>query len=135
MLQPASKCLIAAMSGARSLRFGVLVDFHGAPGFVGGVADIFQRAFGAFWPARDAQLAPMPDDLVRKICPALARDDAHQVLLDFHGLIVPGELQPPRNAMHVSIDNYALILPEPGAEDHIGRLPSHTRNREQLVHG
>ena len=60
-----------------SLCFRVLMNLDRAPGFVGGVADIFQRAVDAFWFAGDAEFAAVPDDLVREENPLLARDDAH----------------------------------------------------------
>jgi hypothetical protein len=42
----------------------VLVDLDSAPGLVGGVADVFEWAVGAFRAASDAQFAAVPDDLV-----------------------------------------------------------------------
>src|SRR5208282_5382694 len=47
------------------------------PGLIGGVTKFLQRAIGALRTARHAQLPPMPDHFVRKICPAIARNDPH----------------------------------------------------------
>jgi len=48
------------------LQLRVLVDLDRAPGLIARVADILQRTIDAFRPARNAQLAPMPDELVRE---------------------------------------------------------------------
>ena len=44
----------------------ILVNLHRAPGLVRGVAEILQRTIRTLGRARHAQLAPMPDKLVRK---------------------------------------------------------------------
>ena len=59
------------------LRFRVLVDVDRAPGFVGGVADIFEETVDAFGFAGDAEFAPVPDELVGEENPFFPRDDAH----------------------------------------------------------
>ena len=57
--------------------FRVFVHLHCAPGFVGGVADIFEETVDAFRFAGDAEFAAVPDQLVGEENPFLARDDAH----------------------------------------------------------
>jgi hypothetical protein len=42
------------------------MNIYRGPSFVGGVADIFQATFSAFWFAGDAQLAPMRNYLMGK---------------------------------------------------------------------
>jgi hypothetical protein len=42
------------------------MNLHRGPGLIGGVAEIFQKAIGAFGTAGDAQLPSVPDDLVSK---------------------------------------------------------------------
>src|ERR1700729_1135780 len=69
-------------------RFRVLVHVHRAPGFVGGVAQVLERTVDTLRLASDAKLASVPDDLVGKENPLLARDDSHQVLFDLLGIIV-----------------------------------------------
>src|SRR5579863_1056527 len=72
----------------QALRLCSLVHVHGAPGFVGGVAEIFEGALGALWLARDAEFPPMPDDLMRKQDPLVLRDHLHQVLLNLLRIIL-----------------------------------------------
>src|ERR1700683_253750 len=89
----------------RSLSFRILMHLHGAPGLVGGVAEVFEGAVYAPRLAGDAELASVPDDLVGKENPPFARDNAHQVLLDFLRVTVRGEFEAPRDAVHMSIDD------------------------------
>lgn len=56
---------------------GRFVNGHGGPSLVGGMADIFQRALGAFGLAGDAELASVPYELMGKVSPFFARDYAH----------------------------------------------------------
>jgi hypothetical protein len=57
---------LAGRSGNREtvLSDCVLVHLHRAPRLVTGVANVFQRALGAFRLASDTKLAAVPDDLV-----------------------------------------------------------------------
>lgn len=50
------------------------------PGFVGGVAELFQGAGGAFGFAGFADLAPVVDEFVGELDPAVLGDYFHQVL-------------------------------------------------------
>ena len=50
----------------RRLQLCVLVNLDRAPGLIASVADILQRTIHAFRPAGDAQLAAMPDELMRE---------------------------------------------------------------------
>src|ERR1035438_2444248 len=96
-----------------TLRFRVLVRLHRAPGFVRGMADIFQCTVDALGLAGDAELASVPDDLVGKQNPFLARDDAHQVLLDLLGISVCREFEAARNAVNMGVDDHAFRDFEP----------------------
>ena len=52
------------------------------PGFVGGVAELFEGAGGAFGFAGFADLAAVVDEFVGELDPAVVGDDFHQVLFD-----------------------------------------------------
>src|SRR6185312_10534785 len=52
-----------------------------------------------------AQRAPVTDHLMRKQNPLLFGDDADQILLDIHGVVVFREVQPPRDAQHMRVDH------------------------------
>jgi len=58
--------------------------------FVFGVAQRLHVAFGAFWFARDANAAAVPDNLMRELDPFILWNYLHQVLLDFLGVFVAG---------------------------------------------
>ena len=89
------------------------MQFHRAPGLIGGMADIFQQAVDTFGIARDAKFASVPNDLVSKQNPFLARDNAHQILLDLLRIIVGGQFEAARDAMHVSVDDHTVRDLEP----------------------
>jgi hypothetical protein len=74
-------------------KLSVYVHVYGTPGFVSGVANIFQEAFGAFGTAGEADFASMPDDLMGVEYPSVAREDLHEVLFDLFGIFVNGEFQ------------------------------------------
>ena len=59
------------------------MDVNRGPSLVRGVAELLQPAIGTLRTARDAELPPVPDHLVRKICPAFAGNDPHQLLFNF----------------------------------------------------
>jgi hypothetical protein len=54
--------------------------------FVARVAEALEIAFNATRLARLTDLAPVPDQLVRKEDPFFLRNNLHQVLLDFPGI-------------------------------------------------
>src|SRR5271157_3469528 len=111
------------------------MDIHCAPGFVGGVAQGFQRAVGTFWPACNAQRASMQDNLVREDDPLAARNCPHQILLDLLRIGVLRKLQTPRDALYVRIYHHTVGDLEPRAQNHIGGLAGHAGDLQQLVHG
>src|ERR1700731_2827906 len=108
--------------------------FHRAPGLIGGMADVFQKAIHALRFARNAELASMPDNLMGEENPLLARDDAHQVLLDFLWIIVRGEFETARDAVYMSVDNYAFSDFEPRSQHNVGGLARDSGQREQILH-
>ena len=116
------------------LRFSILVHVDRAPGLVGGVAEVFERTVDTLGLARDAELASVPYDLVGKKNPLLARDDAHQVLLDLLRVIVRGQLQAARDAVDMSIDDHAFSFLEPRAQHDVGRLACDAWKSEKLFH-
>src|SRR5579863_1388790 len=93
--RPTTKSL-SKLAAAIDLSVRVLVQADGAPSLVGGVADIFEQAVDALGLASDAELASVPDDLVRKKYPLFAGNDAHQVLLDFLRIGIRGQLEAAR---------------------------------------
>ena len=76
----------------------------------------------------------MPDQLVGEQNPFVLRNHLHQILLDLFRIVVAGEIQTFRQALHVRIDNDARGDAVSGAENHVGRLTSHAWKREQLLH-
>src|SRR5690349_3642327 len=98
-----------------TLRFRSRMPVHRAPRLVFCVADIFQGAIGTFWRAGNAQLAAMPDDLVRNENPLLTRDHIHQIFFDFLRVIILGQFQPPRDAMNMRVHDYTVGYFEPAA--------------------
>src|SRR5580704_16389780 len=98
------------------------------------MAKSLQRAVNALGFARDAQAASVPDDLVREENPFLARDDAHQVLLDFLRIIVCSEFQAARDAVHMRVNDYTFSLLEPCAQHDVCSLAGDSGEGEQLFH-
>ena len=84
--------------------------------------------------AGDAELASVPDDLVGKENPFLARDDAHQVLLDLLRVIVRGEFETARDAVNMGVDDYAFGFLEPRAQHDVGGFAGDAGEGEQLFH-
>src|SRR5438045_7967541 len=82
-----SQCRRARPRECESL-LRIFMNVYRAPRFIRGMADIFQWAIDAFGSACRAQLASVPDDLVRKERPFLARDHMHEILLDYFLIIV-----------------------------------------------
>ncbi len=76
--------------GQETLRLRILVHLDRAPGLVAGVADVLERTLCTIRFTREAELPSMPDDLVREQNPTFARDDFHQVLFDFWGIVLSG---------------------------------------------
>lgn len=106
-----------------------------APGFVGGVAEVFEGAAFALRFARDADLATVVDELVGELNPAVFGDDLFEVLLDFDGLGVGGELEAAAEAEDVRVDDDAGGDAVPGAEDDVGGFARDAGKFEHLVHG
>ncbi len=67
--------------------------------------------------------------------PFVLGDDAHEILLDFFGIGVAGEVQPVGEAHDVSVDDDARSDAEGCAEDDVGRFSGYARQGEQLLHG
>src|ERR1700688_2450635 len=60
----------------------------------------FQVAIEAARLAGNAHAATMPDELVRELNPFFLGNDAHEVLLDFLGFFVLGEIEAAREPHH-----------------------------------
>ena len=110
------------------------MHFHRRPRLVFRMTQRLYRTIRALRLARDAQIPPVMDHLVRVQNPPIRRDDLHQILLNLLRVIVLSELPSPRDAMHVRIDNHAHRFAEPRAQHDIGSFTSHPRKRQQLVH-
>src|SRR6266852_7424835 len=76
-------------------------------GFVLRITDGFEVAVDAAGFAGDAHAAAMPDQLVRELNPFFFGNDTYQVLLDFFGIFVLGEIEAAREANHVGVDHDA----------------------------
>ena len=87
-----------------------------APRLVGSMANVFEGAVNALRLASDAEFTAMPDDLVREKNPFFARDDPHKVLLNLLRIIVRCQLQPARDSVNVSINNYSICDLEPRSQ-------------------
>ena len=76
----------------------------------------------------------MMDKLVRELDPFVTGNDLHQVLLDLHGIGIPGEFEASRQAMDVGVHYHAVGNPEPGAEHDVCGLAGHAGQLQQFVH-
>src|SRR5260370_39645843 len=74
-------------------------------GFVLRLTDRFEVAIDAAGFAGDAHAAAMPDQLVRELNPFFLGNDTYQVLLDFFGIFVLGEIEAAREANHMGVDH------------------------------
>ncbi len=107
----------------------------GVPGFVGGVAELFEGALGALGFAGVADGAAVVDQLVGELNPAVVRDDLHQVLFDGLRGFAAGEAQAAGDAKDVRIDDDAFSFAVGDAENNAGGLASGSGDGEQLGHG
>src|SRR5579872_3694405 len=76
----------------------------------------------------------MPDYAVGEVNPLLARNYAHQVLLDVAWVVMLRELQSARDAMDVGIDHYSFGLSKPRAQDYVCRLARGSRHGQEPLH-
>src|SRR5208337_688446 len=111
-----------------------LVNVHCAPGFVGGVAQVFHWTIGAFRLACKAQCAAVQDDLVRENDPLIARTYLHQILLDLSRIAVSRQLQTTRDALYVRIHHNTIGNLEPCSQNYIGGFACYPGYLQQLVH-
>src|ERR1700691_2594643 len=110
------------------------MHLHRTPGLVGGVAEVFEGTVNALGLAGDAKLASVPDDLVRKENPLVAGDNTRQVLLNFLRVIVRGQLEAPRDAVYMSVDNHAFGLLEPRTQHDVGGFAGNAGKSEEFFH-
>ena len=76
----------------------------------------------------------MPNDLMSKQNPSLARNHPHQILLDVLGIVILRELQPARDAVYMRVHHKAFGFAEPRTKDNIGGLAGHPWESEQVNH-
>lgn len=105
------------------------------PGFVGGVAKGFQRAVDAARFAGDADLAPVMDHFVGELDPVVARDDLHQLLLDFLGFVGFCEAEAFGEAKYVRVDDDAFGEAVCNSKDDVAGFARDSGESEQLSHG
>src|ERR1700730_8046736 len=91
------------------------------------ITNLLQVAFHAARLARLANAPAMPNQLMRKNDPLILRNDLHQVLLYFLGIRVASEVQPPGQALYVSIDHNARRDAEGRPEHDVGGLARDAR--------
>lgn len=106
-----------------------------APGFVFGVAEVFEKAVGASWFARDTDFAAEMDDAMREVDPGWLRDQLHQVLFDFFRSGGLCQLQSLRDAHDMCIDDNSQPDLVPGTEDDVRRLSCNAWDGQQFFHG
>ena len=71
---------------------------------------------------------------MREPRPVISWHDAHQLLLDFHRIVLASQFEEPGETLDVRIHHDSFILLEPRAEDHVRRLAPHARQVGQLFH-
>ena len=79
----------------------------GRPGFVGGVAEVFEGAVGAARFAGDADLTAVVDEFVGELDPPVAGDYFLQVLFYLHGVGLFGEFEAVGEAVDVRVHDDA----------------------------
>src|ERR1700756_2153312 len=97
------------------------MNLHRDPGFIRRVANVFQQAIHALGLAGNAELASMPDYLMRKQNPLFPRNDLHQVLLDLLRILLSRERSPvvstttpPASLNQVPSTTFAVFRATPG---------------------
>ena len=105
------------------------------PGFVFGAAEGLKVALIAFGIAGEADLAAMLNDLEGEADPAVARENLHQLLLDFFRGVGFGEFEAARDAEDMRVDDDALGLAERDAEDDVGGFASDAGDGGELGEG
>ena len=98
------------------------------------VAQCFERALRAPWITRDAQGPTVIDDLMGKQNPSVLRHYFDQILFDLYRVGLPREVEPQGNALHMRVHHDAAGDSVGGSENHVGRFPRSTRDRQHLLH-
>src|SRR5205085_2463576 len=86
-------------------------------------------------PACDAHAPPVQDERVREPGPPVARHEHHEVSLDFHRILLPGEAEQGGQALYVRVHHDPFILPEPRPQHHVRGLAADARELDQGLHG
>ncbi len=89
----------------------------------------------AFGVSGVADLAAVEDQLVREEGPFGLGDEFHEVLFDFDGIGVFGEVEAEGEAGDVGIDDDADVLVEGVAEDDVGGFSADAAELGEFVHG
>src|ERR1700730_945155 len=76
----------------------------------------------------------MMDHPMGQIQPLLPRDQAYQLLFDFHCILLVCPAKALCKPLDMGIDNEAFCGPKSVAQDNIGRFPSHSWYLDHLGH-
>jgi len=103
------------------------------PSFVGGVAELFQGAGGAFGFAGFADLAAVVDEFVGELDPAVLGDDFHQVLFDGLRGVAAGEAEAAGDAEDVGVYDDSFGFAVGYAEDDVSGFTGCSGDGQQLA--
>jgi len=91
-------------------------------------------AVGAVGFAGGTSAASVPNKEVRKKGPVLLRNEFHERLLHFHGIVLAGEAHPAGETAHMGVDHNPLGQVKSIAENHIGGFASHAGKLMEMFH-
>src|SRR5450759_678131 len=99
-----------------------------------GRADVTEHADFALGRSGVADSPPVKDEQVREQCPIFAGKQRHQILLYFDRILLLREAEAETQPSHVSVDDYAFVLPERVAKDDVCGLASDAGKLDESVH-
>ena len=65
----------------------------------------------------------------------LPGNEAEEIPLDFHRILVSAQPQPPGDPADVDVDGDPFVFMKGVAQDDVGRFPGDAGKRQELVHG
>jgi hypothetical protein len=71
------------------------MNLNRRPSLIRRVAQFLNPAIRALRAARHAEFPPMPDHFVRKVSPAIARNNLHQIFFNLSWVFVFGQFEAP----------------------------------------
>jgi hypothetical protein len=109
-----------------------------SPGLIRRITKLLQSTVHTLRLPGHTNLPPMMNQLMRKRDPPVLRNDLHQIPLHLlrrsRPRSSPSQLQPPRQAHHMRVDNNPNRNPIPRPQHHIPGLPRHPRQPQNLLH-